>query len=262
MWISSRISSTNRFLENKNGGDIHLRHFYNLSSESEIVMKRSSRTCLFWRCLFYMIGIILLAVGLTLNTKASLGVAPVITLPFVIASILPIDFATATFSVYFIFVCIQLALNRNRPKIKILLQFPFSFFFSLLLRLFSALLAINISGKAQGLLLLAASIVITAGGICLMVNMNYIANPADGLAHTIADSLNKNTGTGKNILDCSCVLFSCVLIIATGTSRSAIGVGTLISMIGVGRILALFNRLFQRKMLLLCGMVPEATPCK
>lgn len=136
MRISSRISSTNRFSENKNGGDTYLRHFYNLSSESEIVMKRSNRTFLFWRCLFYMIGIILLAVGLTLNTKASLGVAPVITLPFVIASILPIDFATATFSVYFIFVCIQLALNRNRPKIKILLQFPSSFFFSLLLRLF------------------------------------------------------------------------------------------------------------------------------
>ena len=40
-----------------------------------------------WRILFYISGIIILSIGLTLITKSGLGVSPVISIPFSIATI-------------------------------------------------------------------------------------------------------------------------------------------------------------------------------
>lgn len=205
----------------------------------------------------YLLGTAALAFGLTLSTKAELGVAPVITLPYTLCRILPLDFAAATAVVYFLFVIFQLILKKNGSKGRILLQFPFSIAFSALLRLFSNRLPTPNTMLLRAFLLVV-SLFATAGGIFLMVGANLIANPADALAYAISGVIRKNPGAGKNILDASCVCLSLLLSLAAGRGIT-VGLGTVVSMVGVGRLLALFNAAGKTQLLQMTG---QASSCR
>lgn len=206
----------------------------------------------------YLLGTAALAFGLTLSTKAELGVAPVITLPYTLCRILPLDFAAATAVVYFLFVIFQLILKKNGSKGRILLQFPFSIAFSALLRLFSNCLPTPNTMLLRAFLLVV-SLFATAGGIFLMVGANLIASPADALAYAISGVIRKNPGTGKNILDASCVCLSLLLSLAAGRGITGVGLGTVVSMVCVGRLLALFNAAGKTQLLQMTG---QASSCR
>lgn len=206
----------------------------------------------------YLLGTAALAFGLTLSTKAELGVAPVITLPYTLCRILPLDFAAATAVVYFLFVIFQLILKKNGSKGRILLQFPFSIAFSALLRLFSHRLPTPNTMLLRAFLLVV-SLFATAGGIFLMVGANLIASPADALAYAISGVIRKNPGTGKNILDASCVCLSLLLSLAAGRGITGVGLGTVVSMVCVGRLLALFNAAGKTQLLQMTG---QASSCR
>lgn len=205
------------------------------------------------RICIYGAGMIFLAIGLTLNIKAGLGTAPVLTVPLTISEIWGLPFSSAVFAVYIVFVVGQIAL-QGKWTWKTVLQVPFSVAFSLLLRQFEGLLAVNPSGLGGRLLVLAISVAVTAAGIGMMVNTRLISNPADGLAATLGEKINRGAGTGKNILDLSCVAISCATGLLTGGTVYGVGAGTLISMLMVGRVLALFNRCFQEKIKRLSGL--------
>ena len=68
-----------------------------------------------WRWLFYGIGLIVLAIGIILNTQTGLGVSPIISVPYSISKIWELNFATMTFIVYSIQVGIQFIIKgKNR----------------------------------------------------------------------------------------------------------------------------------------------------
>ena len=63
------------------------------------------------RFLVYTIGMVVLALGLTLNTLTNLGVSPIISVPYSISQITGLNFINITFVVYAIFVVVQLAIH-------------------------------------------------------------------------------------------------------------------------------------------------------
>ena len=65
-----------------------------------------SRNKLIIRWVFYLLGLLILALGIMLNTKANLGVSPIISVPYSISHIIGFNFANMTMIVYFIFVLI------------------------------------------------------------------------------------------------------------------------------------------------------------
>ena len=83
-----------------------------------------------WRYGIYSIGLITLALGVTLNTKAGLGISPVTAVPYSIAHAFNISFAVTVFLVYAVMLVIQFVLKGTRREWKDLLQIPFSFVFS------------------------------------------------------------------------------------------------------------------------------------
>lgn len=52
------------------------------------------------RFLLYFVGLFILALGLTLNTKANLGVSPIISVPYSISQITGYNFGDLTFVIY------------------------------------------------------------------------------------------------------------------------------------------------------------------
>ena len=56
----------------------------------------------------YLIGILVLAIGLTLNTNVQLGVAPIMSVPYSASEIWHTNYGDATFVVYMILVAIEI----------------------------------------------------------------------------------------------------------------------------------------------------------
>ena len=64
----------------------------------------------------YTIGMVVLTLGLTLNTLANLGVSSIISVLYSISQIIGLNFINITFVVYAIFVVVQLAIHIQLKK--------------------------------------------------------------------------------------------------------------------------------------------------
>ena len=71
---------------------------------------------IFYRVLFYAIGLLVLALGLTLNTKTGLGVSPIISVAYSIATIFDHNFGNMTLALYSLFAVIELILHIIRDR--------------------------------------------------------------------------------------------------------------------------------------------------
>ena len=63
------------------------------------------------RIFFYVAGICILALGLTLSTKTKLGASPIIAVAFCISELSGIELGDATFFLYSFFILVQIALH-------------------------------------------------------------------------------------------------------------------------------------------------------
>ena len=211
---------------------------------------------LFHRLLIYGLGIVILALGITLNTKTGLGVSALVSIAYTVAGAWNLNFALMTFLLYTSFALIEIGLKwiflpQLRKEIwRDLLQIPFSLAFSLLLNVYGDLIpaAEQIGVK---IVMLILAIVCTGIGAATIVDMHLIPNPADGLAQTLGMVTKRGMGLGKNLLDCSCVGISVLIGFLARGQLIGIGIGTIVAMIGVGRVVALFNRCMESK---LCNM--------
>ena len=211
------------------------------------------------RLLSYGLGIVILALGITLNTKTGLGVSALVSIAYTVANAWNLNFALMTFLLYTCFALIEVGLKWGfLPQLrkvlwKDLLQIPFSLAFSLLLNVFGGIIPVAEHVGAQ-IVMLVLAIVCTGIGAAMIVDMHLIPNPADGLAQTLGMVTKKGMGLGKNLLDCSCVGISAVIGLVARGRFIGIGIGTIAAMIGVGRVVALFNRCFETKLCRTAGV--------
>lgn len=207
-----------------------------------------------FRSIYYIVGLLVLALGITLNTKTNLGVSAIISVPYVIAQIGDFNFGNATFVAYVLMVFAQFIIKGKKRTYFDLLQIPLSIIFTRFLNVYNDILNFQgMSKVGQGVLLIIA-VILTGIGAAMTVNMKLIANPGDAIVSSIADRIEKPMGFTKNIFDICCVVVSVSIgFLFSGTSLG-VGVGTLVSMLGVGRVIAVFNRLFKEKMEIQSGL--------
>lgn len=219
-------------------------------------MKASVKQWL-WRIFFYVLGGLTLAFGVSMQSRLELGVSPIISMAYVVSQIWQTNFAVTTCIVYVLLVGLQFILKGKKKDWRDLLQIPFSLVFSTFLQLFGTLftdqLPLPTSSLAVNFLLLVIGVLFTAIGISMMVNMQLIPNPADGLAKTVGELLHKDMGFGKNTIDIISVSVSCLIGLIFAHQIIGIGLGTLFAMIGVGRVVSLFNHFCQAGMRRLAG---------
>lgn len=225
-----------------------------------------------FRTVFYIAGLVIMALGITLNTKSGQGVSPIISVSYSIAEIWNFNFGNATFVLYGAFIIIEMvvhflhhkkvALSEDRPALRLklvllidLLQFPLSLVFTRFMNLFSALIPDfqtaypgDFMGSFGGrLIVLLVAIALTGIGAAMSLDMRLIPNPADGLVQAIADFSGKTLGFVKNCFDGENIALTAVVCLIFAGRLIGIGLGTILTVIGVGRVIALFNRLFETK---------------
>ena len=212
------------------------------------------------RVLVYLSGLCILALGLTLSTKADLGVSPIIAVSFCVSKLTGARFGDMTFLLYASFVAIEMLLHlvpgkrcpsdRKKAILADALQLPLSYFFTVLLNVLSARIpaADTMTSRIAVMLL---SVILVGTGAALSLDMRLVANPGDGLVQAISDRTGIELGLSKNIVDITCVAFTCILSMAAAHRILGVGFGTVIAMLGIGRVIALINRLFGKKLAVL-----------
>lgn len=194
------------------------------------------------RIALYLIGIMVLALGITLNTKTNLGVSPIISMPYAVAQIFGYETGTAVFVAYLIFIVL---LKGKFPPFQ-LLQVAASYLTSAFITIFDRILQAP-DQMGMRLLVLVLAIILTGIGAAATVDVNIVPNPADGLARVLGECCGKNMGFGKNLFDFSAIVIS-LAIGFIGTGRPVgIGIGTVIAMVCTGRVIAAFNHFAKKK---------------
>lgn len=238
---------------------------------------------IFYRVLFYAIGLLVLALGLTLNTKTGLGVSPIISVAYSVATIFDHNFGNMTLALYSLFVVIELILHIIRDRrytkksggalahagkkdLKLILlmdilQLPLSLVFTRFLNVFSDLIpnlysdgAASAGELAVRIIVLIIAIILTGIGAAMSLNMRIIPNPGDGIVQAIADTIHKSVGFTKNCFDLTNITITIILSFVFAGHLVGVGIGTVLAMIGVGRTIAVFNHFTYRKTKVLAGL--------
>lgn len=220
------------------------------------------------RVVIYLIGVLVLALGLILNSKSNLGVSAIISVAYSFSIISGINFGNTTFMLYTLFVVAELIIHTLRYKkdptclgrslkatlIVDLLQLPFSLIFTRFMNLFSDNIPTVENNLPLQLLVLAGGITFTGIGAATTLNMRLVPNPGDGIVQCVADLINRPVGFTKNCFDLAnvCITICIGLVFAGGIV--GVGLGTIVAVVGVGRIIAIYNRLFMDRLLTAAGL--------
>lgn len=70
------------------------------------------------RGLLYVLGMLILAVGLTLSTKATLGVSPIISIAYCVSELSGVSIGDTTLLLYVVLIAVQVALHSLRKTQK------------------------------------------------------------------------------------------------------------------------------------------------
>ena len=193
------------------------------------------------RRLTYLIGILFLACGITMNTKTRLGVSPVISVAYNIAELLHVSFGVMTFVYYGFLILVQLLLLRSDFDQIQWLQLLASFLTSAFISLFDYILPTAATLPVRICLLILA-VVLTGLGIILTVGSEFVPNPADGTASAISTRSGWSLGFSKNVLDLVCILLALALGLVFRHQILGVGIGTVITMVLTGRVVALLQK--------------------
>lgn len=195
--------------------------------------------------LVYLLGHVILAFGIALNTKVIYGVSPIISVPYSISQVTGWDIGTLTFILYCLMIFGQFLLSDGIFDRLQWTQILVSLLSSYLMQFFSGMITVSTDFVWQLLCLLTA-IVITAIGASLTVAMKMIPNPVDGLSFAVGLKLKKDFGAGKNLLDIISITTACLIGLIYRGSLIGIGWTTFASMILTGRVLSLVHPYSER----------------
>jgi uncharacterized membrane protein YczE len=209
------------------------------------------------RISMYLIGIVILACGITMNTKTKLGVSPIISMPYAVAQIwwtisksmsskAPMRISSHLPPPYLIFILLQIILLKGKFPPFQLLQIAASYLTSAFITIFDGILP-SPDQLGMRLALLVLAIILTGIGAAITVDVNIVPNPADGLARVLGEKCGKNMGFGKNLFDFSAIVISIVIGMIGAGHIVGIGIGTVVAMICTGRVIAVFNHFLKKK---------------
>lgn len=225
------------------------------------------------RWVYYLVGMAVLAVGLTLNTKTGLGVSAIMSIPFAISEIWTLDFGNVTLVVYIVFIAVQVLLHLclrkrfsgRKPWMTLLLdvlQLPLSLGFTRIINLVSRLIPMlseaypdSFMGSFVGrVLVLLLAVILTGVGAAMTLNMRIVPNPGDGIIQVLAEATGKKVGVTKNWFDILNVCINLILGFVMTGGIVGVGLGTIVAALGVGRVIALFNRICGTRMKAAAGL--------
>lgn len=195
------------------------------------------------RIAVYLAGVVVLCLGVVLNTRTGLGTAAMSTIPYSMQLIEGVSLGTASFAIYCIFVVLQLAMVRYFD-VKILLQIPVSLLFGVLTDVFDIwVLPFYATSFVASLVMLACAILLTGLGVTLVVSARLVPVATDGMVQTLAEKLGWEFGKAKYLFDGTCACITIVYSFVRVGHIVGIGLGTVAAVLFTGGVCTMWGRL-------------------
>jgi len=201
--------------------------------------------------LIYIIGLFLLAIGITFSVNANLGVSPVASLGYTFALISPMSLGVATFVSNIVFIMIQFVLTRKFKLksyiIQLIIAFIVSSFLDLAVTFMQVLPMANVLWLK--ILYLIVSLFVIAFAVTLYLLSGLPMMPYDTMVPIISEKFNLKFSSAKMICDVSTVIISLIICFILLGSWGSIGIGTIIAALFIGKILGLFMKYIREPLL-------------
>ncbi|MDD7739727.1 MAG: DUF6198 family protein [Lachnospiraceae bacterium] len=193
----------------------------------------------------YFAGLVLVSMGIVLCKKCNLGISPISSIPFVLEEILPFSFGTLTMFFHLTNIALQLILVRKLWDLRILLQIPVAFLFGIVIDLLQKQISFQNEFWINQWIALVLSVLFTALGMVLMIGMNLVQNPPDGLVKVISQKTKKELGQVKIVYDIISVFISIFIGLVFLGKVKGIGIATIISAVFVGRTVTFLKKIIK-----------------
>lgn len=199
------------------------------------------------RCIVYIFGILVLGFGIVLNTKTGLGVAAINSVPYGLSQMTYLTLGNWTTILYIGFIILQIIIYK-KCNLKVLLQFPFSYLMGMILDFYDQLFNFPPQNMIISIVLLFIAIVLIALGAYLVVAMDFVPNPADGMVNALSYLIHKDFGQMKWMFDCLMMTITIIMTLIISGHVIGIGIGTVLSALLIGRVIQLYAKLFGQKL--------------
>ncbi len=197
----------------------------------------------------YLLGLFIMALGVSISKLSDLGVSPVNSIPNVISEIIHIDMGICTTAVFIGFILIQMIILRKDFKrinlLQILCSFIFGFFVSVTNKMASIILPVC-SNYGMKLLYVMISMILIALGILLYLEADILSLPSEGIMKAISFKSGIHISTSKLFFDWSVVIIAAALSIIFMGEFIGVREGTILAAFGVGICLKFFNKYLQK----------------
>ena len=213
--------------------------------------------------LCYVLGLLVITIGINISKMSALGISPVSSIPRACEQIWGFTLGTTTFIIYIVLVVLQVVVLRKNFKIINVLGIVLTIAFSVMIdftgtdpNAFGHLL-LNFprpENYIMKLVYLVVSILIIGIGVFLYLRPKWVPMPAEGLAGAIAQVSGKAFGDCKTIVDTSMIVVALILqLIFLGGLGSFTGdsvvvrEGTIAAAIFVGQVVKFLAKSFGGK---------------
>lgn len=209
---------------------------------------------------YYLLGMAILAFGITLTAKANWGASPLVSVSYVFSDLTGYSYGVLVFIQYALYVVVEFLLYGKHSRAIDALQFVIALLFSTLLGVTDKYIpAAPEDNIPVQLLIMLLGIFLTGIGLSITITLNMLPNPADGLVNALAYKTKKSTGLCKNVLDISHICLSIALGLIFAHRLIAVGIGTVLAALLTGRVVALYFKFCVAKTRQWAGLEPLET---
>lgn len=204
----------------------------------------SVKSNLLVRILFYVVGFLIMTLGIAISVKSDMGVSPVSSIPYTMTCIWGIEMGRATILFHAALVLIQIIILRKAFKMVNLIQVPVGILFGSFTTFSNHLMDFfpDPANVTVQVVMALVSTVFIAFGIFLYVPANFIPLAAEGVMLAVSKVTGIKFSNAKLSFDISVVIISLITCLIAIKSLGSVGIGTIIAAVLVGINLKLITR--------------------
>ena len=194
------------------------------------------------RIVIYVVGVLLLSIGVVFTTRSDLGASTFNAIPLVISDATHlVTLGQACIIIYALDVVIQVVVFC-RLTTRMVLQIPFAFAFGMLVDVVDFALASDLFPMfhdpdwVMGAVMLVLGLFATGVGVSMVMNMNFVPNPPDGCTQAVCKLTGLPFGRAKWLNDAIRFCVACALGMLLMGQIYGVGIGTVAAVFCIGNI--------------------------
>lgn len=199
-------------------------------------MENTKGSRLFVRIPAYVIGLLIMTLGVAISVKSNLGVSPVSSIPYTITCVVGLEMGKATILFHAVLVLLQILLLRRAFQAKNLLQIFAGILFGYFTTFCNSLMVFfpDPTNLIVRLAMMLFSTGLIAFGLFWYVPADIIPLAGEGAMLAISKTIKKPFPTVKIAFDVTMVVISLVTCLICLHSLGSVGIGTIAAAILVG----------------------------